>query len=328
MYASIVVRSRKSLAYGSRYARHVSDSLRDIRRSRRVLIFIKKIRVQHWYRVRLLSSESRHDTRKFNRRRHLLCHFLRDRHFAPICRCALSARDRRDCRYCRDRRCRCRAARRDCGCCCCYLDLSRRRRRCRTSIKSGTQLSYAAVLTVLIRIMSSQPSESTPATNTRRRAADRRARAGLSSRVESDRPNAPQGVGLSVVCLPPTSRLGPPSTHQLLPHRRCHTPRPQPLNPAPLDSVLSALLFQIKQLSSQLASLDAAKCAAKTAVSDRLNRLERSRSDGSNRESANWQSVRLPPSPQPATVVVESRESKQDRVHTFPEDVVLDPMRY
>ena len=53
LYASIVARSPQSLAYGSRYARHVSDSLRDIRRSRRVLIFNTEIRVQHWCRVRL-----------------------------------------------------------------------------------------------------------------------------------------------------------------------------------------------------------------------------------------------------------------------------------
>ena len=38
--------------------------------------------------------------------------------------------------------------------------------------------------------MSGQPSESTPSTNTRCRAADRRARAGSSSSVESDRPDA------------------------------------------------------------------------------------------------------------------------------------------
>ena len=82
----------------------------------------------------------------------------------------------------------------------------------------------------------------------------------------------------------------------------------------------------MKQLSSELASRDAAQSAAITAVSDRLNRLERSRSDRSDREYANLQSVPLPF--QPATVVVESRESKRNQAHTPPEDTVLDPMRY
>ena len=43
LYASIVARSRQSVSYGSRYARHVSDLLRDIGRSRRlILILLKK----------------------------------------------------------------------------------------------------------------------------------------------------------------------------------------------------------------------------------------------------------------------------------------------
>ena len=74
---------------------------------------------------------------------------------------------------------------------------------------------------------------------------------------------------------------------------------PQPSNPALLDSALSALLFQMKQLSSELASQDAAQSASITAVSDRLNRLERSQSDRSDRDSANLQSVALPPPPSP-----------------------------
>ena len=108
-----------------------------------------------------------------------------------------------------------------------------------------------------------------------------------------------------------------------MPHSSSPSPRIPPLS----TSVLSALLFHMKQLSSELASRDAAQSAAITAVSDRLNRLEHSRSDRSNRESANLQSVPLPP-PQPATVVVESHESRRDRAHTHPENAVLDPMRY
>ena len=102
---------------------------------------------------------------------------------------------------------------------------------------------------------------------------------------------------------------------------------PQPSNPAPLDLVLSALLFQMKQLSSELALRYGAQSAAITAVSDRFNRLERSRSDRSDRESANVQSS-VPLLHKPATVVVESRVSRRDRVHTAPEDAILDPMRY
>ena len=154
--------------------------------STRYLLFIKEIRVQHWCRVRLSSSRSRHKTREVNHRRHRLCSILRDRHFTRICRRAVRACYRRDCRYCHDRRCRCRAVRRDCGRRGCDLDL-RRRRRCRISIRSGTQYSFAAVFAVLIRTMSGQPSESIPTTNTRRRAADRCALAGSSSSVESDR---------------------------------------------------------------------------------------------------------------------------------------------
>ena len=86
---------------------------------------------------------------------------------------------------------------------------------------------------------------------------------------------------------------------------------PQPSNPAIPDSVLSALLLQMKQLSSVLVAQDAnrmteskllaeqfaAQSAAMTAISDRLNRLEHSRSDRSDRESASMQSVPLPPPP-------------------------------
>ena len=135
--------------------------------------------------------------------------------------------------------------------------------------------------------MSGQPSESTPATNTRRRAADRRARAKSSSSVESDRPDATvmrreESDSASYVCLhhcdtDPLRRTNssPTADTTLL--------IPQPSHPSILDSALTALLFQMKQLSSELASRDAAQSAAITAVSDRLNRFERLRSDRSDR---------------------------------------------
>ena len=166
--------------------------------------------------------------------------------------------------------------------------------------------------------MSRQPSESTPATNTRRRAADRRARAGSSSSVESDRFDA------TVM----RRKESDSASYVRLHHRDSDPLRrtnssltddatvlfPQPSNPEPLNSALSALLFQMKQLLSELASRDAAQSAEITAVSDSVNRLERSRSDRSDRESVNLQSVPLP-ALQPATVVVESRESRRDRPH-------------
>ena len=83
----------------------------------------------------------------------------------------------------------------------------------------------------------------------------------------------------------------------------------------------------MKQLSLELASRDAAESAAFIVVSDRLNRLERSRSDRSDRESANVQSS-VPLLHQLATVVVKSCESRRDRAYTAPEDAVLDPMRH
>ena len=63
-----------------------------------------------------------------------------------------------------------------------------------------------------------------------------------------------------------------------------------------------------------------------TAVSEGVNRLKHWRSNRSDRDSAKLQSVPL--SPHPATVVVESRESRRDRAHTPPEDAVQDQMRY
>ena len=98
---------------------------------------------------------------------------------------------------------------------------------------------------------------------------------------------------------------------------------PQSLNSAVHDLVL---LFNIMQLSLELVSRDAAHSAAITSVSDGLNRLEPSRSDQSDRDSANLQSVPLPF--QPSTVVVNSRESRRDRVHKPPADAVLDQIRY
>ena len=173
--------------------------------------------------------------------------------------------------------------------------------------------------------MSGQPSESTPATNTRRRAADRRARAGFSSSVKSDRRDA------TVMSREKSDSASYVRLHHfdLGPLRRTNSSTAeatllviQPSNFAPFDSALSALLFQMKQLSLELAPRDAAQSSAITAVFDRLNRLERSRSDRSDRESA--KPAVGTSAPKPDTVDVESRESSRDRAHTTPENAVLD----
>ena len=95
--------------------------------------------------------------------------------------------------------------------------------------------------------MSGQPFESTPITKPRRRAADRRARAGSSSSVESDRPDA------TVVRRDESDSASYVRLHHRDSDTLRHTnPSPtadatllilQPSNLAPLDSVLSALLF-------------------------------------------------------------------------------------
>ena len=105
--------------------------------------------------------------------------------------------------------------------------------------------------------MSGQPSESTPVTNTRRRAADRRTRAESASSVESDRPDA-AGIRREESDSASYVRCHHRDSDPLRHTNPCPTADatllvPQPSNPAPLDSVLSALLFQMKQLSSELA---------------------------------------------------------------------------
>ena len=130
--------------------------------------------------------------------------------------------------------------------------------------------------------MSEIPVESTPATNTRRRATDRRARAESSSSIESDRLDATvvrrdKSDSASYIRL--HHRDSNPPHHANSPIADATLLVPQPSNPAHLDSVLSAFLSQMKQLSSELASRDATQSAAITALSDRLNCLEHSRSD-------------------------------------------------
>ena len=95
--------------------------------------------------------------------------------------------------------------------------------------------------------MSGKPVESTPACNTRRRAGDRRARAESSSSVESDRPDATvmrreEWDSASYVRL--HHRDSDPFWHtNPSPAADATLLVPQPSNPAPLDSVLLALLF-------------------------------------------------------------------------------------
>ena len=179
--------------------------------------------------------------------------------------------------------------------------------------------------------MSRIPTESSPADNTRRRAGDRRARVESSSSVESEHLDATvvrhvESDSASIVRLrhldsepPRDANISSAVVSTLL--------IPQPSNPPSNlilpDSVLSALLLQMIQLSSVLAAQDAngltesrslaaqliAQSAAMTAVSDRLDRLERSRSDRNNRESADLQlSVPLPPSSPQSSSTIASRD--------------------
>ena len=147
--------------------------------------------------------------------------------------------------------------------------------------------------------MSGEPVESTPATNNRRLAADRRARAESSSSIESDRPDATV-LRREKSDLPSYVRLhhrdSDPSRHVNsfpVPDATLLVPSPQTRRRTPLtDSVLSALLHQMKQLSSVLAT----QSATMTAVFYSLDRFKRLQSDRSDREFADLQSlVPLPP---------------------------------
>ena len=135
--------------------------------------------------------------------------------------------------------------------------------------------------------MSGQPSELTPATNTCRRAADLPARAESSSSIESD------SLDATVVRREESDSASYVRLHHHDSDPPCHTNPspianatllvPQPSNPTHPDLVLSALLLQMKQLSSVFAAQEAARSAAMTAVSDRFDQLERSLSDRSDR---------------------------------------------
>ena len=101
--------------------------------------------------------------------------------------------------------------------------------------------------------MSGTPSESTPATNTRRRAADRRARAESSSNIESDRPDATvvrreESDSASYVRLHHRDSNPPRNVNSFATaYATLLVPQPSnpPSNPVPSDSVLSALLHQM-----------------------------------------------------------------------------------
>ena len=109
---------------------------------------------------------------------------------------------------------------------------------------------------------------------------------------------------------------------------------PQTSNPqsdaAISNSMLAALLRKINQLTAVLATQEANRAAvsrALAAVSDRLRCLERSRVDRGDRKAMELQSS-ASAAPQLSTVVVDNRESRQNRSHPPPENAVLDPMRY
>ena len=107
-------------------------------------------------------------------------------------------------------------------------------------------------------------------------------------------------------------------------------PSNTPSNPVPPDSVLSALLHQIYQLTAVLASQKANRAAdsrSLASISNRFCHRERSRVDRGNRGTTEPQSL-APAAPQLSTVVVDNRESRRNRSLTPPEDAVLDLMKY
>ena len=118
---------------------------------------------------------------------------------------------------------------------------------CISSRFSPRKPSSSLVPSFASNSISKIPAESTPATNTRRRPTDRRARAESSSSIKSDRPDT------TVV----RREESDSASYVRLHHRDSDPPRhanysptadatllvPQPSNPAPPDSVLSALLL-------------------------------------------------------------------------------------
>ena len=107
-------------------------------------------------------------------------------------------------------------------------------------------------------------------------------------------------------------------------------PSNTPSNPVAPDSVLSALLHQIYQLTAVLASQKtnrAADSRSLASISNRFCRRERSRVDRGNRGTTEPQSL-APAAPQLSTVVVDNRESRRNRSLTPPEDAVLYLMKY
>ena len=167
--------------------------------------------------------------------------------------------------------------------------------------------------------MSGKPSESTFATNTRRCAADRRAQAESSLSIESDRPDAKvlrgeESDSASYVLNhydsdPPrhANALLEADTTRLVP--QLSNPPSSPVFP---DSVLSALLHQMNNLTAVLATQEpnrAAHLRFFVAISDRRCRLERSRAVRGNRKTTEPQlSAPVVPSPPQSSWTVVSRD--------------------
>ena len=126
--------------------------------------------VSGYYRI-----DFRHEYRKAGLRRHRLCRLLRDRHLTRVCHCDFRLDFRRDYRRCHGHRCCYRAARRRCNRCSCDLDFRRCRRCCRASLRGGALQSLVSVFASLARRNVRGACRIPPDTNTRRRAADRRA---------------------------------------------------------------------------------------------------------------------------------------------------------
>ena len=139
--------------------------------------------------------------------------------------------------------------------------------------------------------------------------------------------NAPREVGISVACLPPPPLLKLHTTHQLLPHRRCHTCRPPALEYRPSQfSDVGAFVLNI-------ATFVKASLARRRSICRDYCRLQPSQLFRALAILSKWSKVFEPAVGasvflQPAIVVVEPRESRRDRAHTPQKNAVIDRMNY
>ena len=135
----------------------------------------------------IISTILLHESRVAGRRERRIRRHRRDSHLTRVCRSAIRFNFRRDYRLRRGHRCGCRTARRYRSHGSCDLDVRPRRFCCRASHKLVRRSRILLFVLYWFCKMSEIPVESIPASNTRRRAADRRAWTESSSSKDSKR---------------------------------------------------------------------------------------------------------------------------------------------